>query len=125
MRTFLLAGLALASMVSYGQPAREAAAFDPAGKWTYATKDDKGPAISGTMEISGTPGAYTGTIVNGPDRIPITDVLTSPIGMVAFATLPNNGGAAVIKVWKTPDGKLQGGWSLVTDVIPATIERAQ
>ena len=124
MRLFVL-GLVLASAMSYARAQRPAAAFDPAGKWSYSSHDEKGAPISGTMEISGTAGAYTGTIINGADRIPITEVLTSSTGMVALATLPNNGGTAVIKVWKGPDGKLQGGWGLVTELIPATIERTK
>lgn len=124
MRTLVL-GLALASAVVSAQP-RPVTAFDPVGKWTYSTRDDEGAAISGTMEIAGKPGAYTGAIVSGPDRtIPITEVLTSPNGMVVFADLPNNGGVAVIKVWKGADGKLQGGWGPIRSVIPATIDKAK
>lgn len=124
MRMFVV-GLVLASAVSYAQAQRPAAAFDPSGRWSYSSHDDKGAPISGTMEISGAAGAYTGTVINGPDRIPITEVLTSSTGMVALANLPNNGGIAVIKVWKDPDGKLQGGWGLATEIIPATIERTK
>ena len=122
MRTLVL-GLALASLVTYAQPASRD--FDPVGKWSYATRDDAGAPISGTMEISGTPGKYTGTIVSGPDRkIPITEVMTSPTGMIVLATI-DNGGVAVIKVWKGPDGKLQAGWGAVREVITATVERAK
>jgi hypothetical protein len=124
MRTLVL-GLTLVSALAYAQP-RPVTAFDPVGKWTYSTRDDEGAAISGTMEITGRPGAYSGTIASAPDRtIPITDVLTSPNGMVVLADLPNNGGTAVIKVWKGPDGKLQGGWGPIRSVIPATVEKAK
>ena len=125
MRTLVL-GLALASAVTYAQAPRPAAQFDPAGTWTYSTKDDEGKPVSGTMEIAGKPGAYTGFIATAPDRkIPISDVLTSPNGMVIIANLPDNGGAAVIKVWKGTDGKLQAGWGPIRTVIPATVERAK
>jgi hypothetical protein len=122
MRTLVL-GLATASLLTYAQPA--AKEFDPVGKWTYSTRDDAGAAISGTMEISGVPGKYTGTIVSGPDRkIPITEVMTSPTGMIVLADI-DNGGVAVIKVWKGPDGKLQAGWGAVREVITATVERTK
>ena len=52
------------------------------------------------------------------------DVLTSPNGMVVIADLPDGGGVAVVKVWKTADGKFGGGWGPIRSVIPATIERA-
>jgi len=123
MRTLVL-GFALASAIAYAQP-RPVTAFDPVGKWTYSTRDDEGVAISGTMEIAGTPGAYTGTIASAPDRVlQVSEVLTSPNGMVVLADLPNNGGVAVIKVWKGADGKLQGGWGPIRSVIPATVEKA-
>jgi hypothetical protein len=102
-----------------------ATSFDPVGRWTYSTRDDAGAAISGTMEIAGQPGAYTGTLVSGPDRkLEISDVLTSPSGMVVLANLPD-GGVAVIKVWKGTDGKLQAGWGAVRTVIPATVEKSK
>ena len=121
----LVLGLALASAAVYAQPKPAGAAFDPVGKWTYSTLDDQGAAISGTMEIAGKPGAYTGTIVSGPDRtLQINEVLTSPTAMVVLANLPD-GGVAVIKVWKDGDGKMQGGWGPIHNVIPATIARAK
>lgn len=124
MRTFVLA-LALASIVAAEQP-RPVTTFDPVGRWTYSTHDDEGAPISGTMEIAGKPGAYTGALVAGPDRtIPISDVLTSPNGMVVLAELPNNGGLAVIRVWNGTDGKLQGSWGPIRSVIPATVDRAK
>jgi hypothetical protein len=122
MRTLVL-GLALASLVASAQPASKD--FDPVGKWTYSTRDDAGAPISGTMEIAGVPGKYTGAIVSGPDRkIPITEVMTSPTGMIVLANI-DNGGVAVIKVWKGTDGKLQAGWGAVREVITATVERAK
>ena len=127
MKTLVL-GLALAAAATYAQanrPATPSSEFDPVGKWTYASRDDEGAPVSGTMEIAGKPGAYTGFIVIGPDRkVPISDVLTSPNGMVIFANL-EGGGSAVIKIWKGADGKLQAGWGPIRSVIPATVERAK
>lgn len=122
MRTLVL-GLALASLITYVQPASKD--FDPVGKWTYSTKDDTGAPISGTMEITGTPGKYAGTLISGPDRkIPISEVMTSPTGMIVLANI-DNGAVAVIKVWKGPDGRIQAGWGAVREVIPATVERSK
>ena len=102
-----------------------AAAFDPVGHWTYSTRDDAGAAISGTMEIAGKPGAYTGSLVSGPDRrLEIADVMTSPSGMMVTANLPD-GGVAVIKVWKGSEGKLQAAWGAIRTVIPATVEKSK
>ena len=75
------------------------------------------------MEISGKPGAYAGTLTSGPERtLQVSDVLTSPNGMIVIANLPD-GGVAVIKVWKDAAGKLQAGWGPIRTVIPATVER--
>ena len=124
MRNLLLA-LALAALISGSAQTRPAAAFDPVGRWTYATRDDAGAAIAGTMEISGKPGAYQGTLTSAPDRtLQVADVLTSPNGMVVLANLPD-GGVAVIKVWKDATGKLLAGWGPIRTVIPATVERAK
>lgn len=124
MRNLLLA-LALGASLSGSVQTRPPAAFDPVGKWTYSTLDDAGVAITGTMEIAGKPGAYTGTIGSTPDRmLKIADVLTSPTGMVVIANLPD-GGVAVIKVWMDAAGKLQAGWGPIRTIIPATVERAK
>jgi hypothetical protein len=121
----LLFATVLVTFAAAGMQPRQAASFDPAGKWTYSTHDDQGAPISGTMEIAGKPGAYTGTIVSGPGReLKVSDVLTSPNGMIVIADLPD-GGVAVVKVWKDADGKLGAGWGPIRNVIPATVERAK
>jgi hypothetical protein len=122
MRNLLLAVTLAAAVSDVSFQAKPAAAFDPVGKWSYQTRDDDGTAISGVMEISGKPGAFAGTISSGPDRtLQISDVMTSPNGMVVIADLPD-GGVAVVKVWKDAAGKLQAGWGPIRTVIPATIE---
>lgn len=121
----LLFATVLVTFAAAGMQPRQAASFDPTGKWTYSTHDDQGAPISGTMEIAGKPGAYTGTIVSGPGReLKVSDVLTSPNGMIVVADLPD-GGVAVVKVWKDADGKLGAGWGPIRNVIPATVERAK
>jgi len=122
MKTLVL-GLALAAAVSYAQ-ARPVSQFDPAGKWTFSTLDDQGAPLSGTMEITGKPGAYTGTITSAPDRVlQINDVVTSANAAVVLADLPD-GGVAVIKIWKGADGKIQCGWGPIRNVIAATLTRS-
>jgi hypothetical protein len=125
MKSVLFSVLVAAALAPGLSQTRPAAAFDPVGNWTYSTKDDGGAAISGTMTIAGKAGAYTGSVGSAPDRmLQITDVLTSPNGMVVIANLPD-GGIAVIKVWKGADGKLQAGWGPIRTVIPATVERSK
>jgi hypothetical protein len=125
MKNLLLAIALAATVADMSYQAKRPAAFDPTGKWTYATHDDSGAAISGTMEITGTPGTYGGTIASAPDRVlQISDVMTSPTGMIVLANIPD-GGVAVIKVWKDAAGNLQAGWGPIRNVIPATVERAK
>ena len=59
MRNLVLAA-ALAAFVTGSVQTRPPAAFDPVGKWTYATRDDAGAPITGTMEISGKPAPTRG-----------------------------------------------------------------
>jgi hypothetical protein len=124
MRVLLLGGV-LAMMVLPGVRPQSPSALDPAGKWTFATHDEDGNAIGGTMEITGEPGKYRGQItVNGMDeKMPVTDITTSDTAIVILATAPD-GGAAVIKISKGPDGKLQSMWGPVKQIIPATLEKA-
>lgn len=125
MRNLLLAVALAATVSDVAFQAKPPAAFDPVGKWTYSTHDDSGTPISGTMEITGGPGTYTGTIASAPDRVlQISDVMTSPTGMIVIANIPD-GGVAVIKVWKDETGKLQAGWGPIRAVIPATVERSK
>lgn len=119
MKTLVLAAVLLGLAV---QP-KSVTPFDPAGKWAFSTQDDAGAAISGTMEITGKPGAYAGTISAGPERVlQINDVLTSANAAVVLANLPE-GGVAVIKIWKDADGKLQCSWGPIRNVIAATVSR--
>ena len=99
------------------------AGLDPAGKWTFTTRDDQGQSIGGTMTIAGTPGHYSGTIaVQGQERQPvITDVVAAGNTMIVLA---NTGDAesAVVKIWKGADGKHQAVWGPVQQIIDVKIE---
>lgn len=124
MRSLLLVTTLALAVAGFTQPG-PAATFDPAGKWTYASLDENGAQISGTMTITGKPGAYAGAITTAPGQeIPITDVFTSANGMVVLANLPD-GGSAVIKATKKADGSLEAGWAAVRNVIPAKLERVK
>jgi hypothetical protein len=124
MRNLLLAITLVIAGAGWTQP-KPTTTFDPAGKWTYASQDEQGSQASGTMTITGKPGAYGGTITTGQNQeLPITDVFTAANGMVILASLPD-GATAVVKVTTKPDGKLEAGWAAVRNVIPATVERAK
>src|SRR5215468_735926 len=99
MRAMFLGGVLALILTPAVQP-QPAPALDPAGKWTFATKDEDGNALTATMEISGEPGKYYGEVtVSGMDhKLPVTDVATAANEFIAIATTDD--GAAVVKVWK-------------------------
>ena len=125
MRHLLLATTLFAAGAGWMQSS-PAAAFDAAGKWTYTSLDEQGVQVSGTMTITGKPGAYTGTITpaQGDENLPITDVFTSSNGMVVLANLPD-GAIAVVKITRKADGSFEAGWAPVRNVIAAKVERAK
>jgi hypothetical protein len=99
--------------------------IDPVGKWTYSTKSETGDPATGTLEITGTPGAYAGKIISSEGReITIVDVLTSPTSIIIVADLPE-GGAVVVRGVRDASGKITGAWGPVRPVIPVTLERAR
>jgi hypothetical protein len=108
------AALALVAVVGFLLPQTAAPKpFDPAGKWSFSTVQEDGSAVTGTLEITGTPGAYQGQAVL-PDgtSIPISDVMTSPSGFMAVADLPQ--GAALIKLVKgQAEGSFTGAWGQI------------
>jgi hypothetical protein len=122
----LLFATVLVTFAAAGMQPRQAASFDPAGKWTYSTHDDQGAPISGTMEIAGKPGAYTGTIVSGPGReLKVSDVLTSPNGMDRDCETCPMAGVAVVKVWKDADGNSAPAGARSAASSPRRSERAK
>jgi len=122
----ILVGMVVAMTIVPAVRPPQAPTLDPAGKWIFSTHDEDGTAIGGTMELTGQPGSYHGTIaIQGiDDKLPVTDVATSTNSVIVLATLPD-GGAAVIKIWKGTDGKLQSLWGPVKQIIPATVEKGQ
>ena len=101
------------------------AMLDPVGKWTFSTTSEEGTPTTGTIEITGKPGVYTGRIVTNQGReLPITDLMTSREALLILAELPDGAGTAVIKIARLPAGTYTGHWAAVRGVIPAKIERA-
>ncbi len=123
MTRTVLAGLLLLSAAGVQKPAADY--IDPVGKWTFTTKSEGGDAATGTIEIAGTPGAYTGKIVTASGReIAITDILTSPKSIVIVADLPE-GGAAIVRGVRDESGSIKGSWAPMRGAIPLTLERAR
>jgi len=122
MRWILACALS-AAVIGPAVHEQAATGLDPAGKWTFTTRDDQGQSLGGTMTITGTPGHYAGTIaVQGQEKQPvITDVVAAGNTMIVLANT-GDGGSAVVKIWKGADGKLQCVWGPVTQVIHATVE---
>ena len=99
--------------------------FDPAGTWSYSTLDDQGSQTTGTMTITGKPGAYTGSVLTAQGQaIPLTNVYTSATGMVVVAPF-GDGGTMVIKVTAKADGTVEAGWTPVRNLIAATMTRTR
>ena len=122
----ILAGSLLAMLLIPAVPQPAASGLDPAGKWTFSTKDEDGTSLNGTMEITGHPGSYKGTAnIAGMDQaLPITDVATAGNMFIMLATT-GDGGTAVVKIWKSADGKVQGTWGPLKQMMPVTLEKTK
>ena len=121
MRAIALAILTLA--VAAPLPQATPTLLDPVGKWTFAATLADGQGMTGTMDVTGTLGAYKGTAVAADGTVvPITDVLTSPTAMVLVLQLPSS--FAVVKIARDSTGKLAGQWGELTQVMPVVLTRA-
>lgn len=99
--------------------------LDPTGRWTYSTTSEDGAPVTGTMEITGKPFAYTGMIKSSTgNQLPIVEVMTSPTAMIVLADIPN-GGAAVIKITRSPKGEYSAMWGAAPQIIAAKVERVK
>jgi hypothetical protein len=97
--------------------------FDPVGKYSFSTVTDAGAPISGTMEITGTPGAYKGqSTLNDGTVLGITEVMTSPNGLMAVSELPN-GGIAIVKLVRDSAGKYTGAWGQIAATYNITAQK--
>ena len=101
------------------------ATLDPLGKWNFTTTNEEGAPTTGSIEVTGKPGIYTGKIVTSQGReLPITDLMTSRDAILILAELPDGAGTAVIKIARSASGTYSGHWGAVRAVIPAKVERA-
>ncbi len=91
---------------------------------TYETQNEQGTTITGSMEITGTPGAYKGTISSSDGaQIPVIEVMTSPHGMMLLGDLAD--GSVVVRVLRDQSGALTAKWGPVRPVITAKVTRAK
>lgn len=89
------------------------AAVNPVGKYEFATTL-QGQPLTGTMEITGTPGAYGGRITSSAtEPIPITTVTVEGQSMTVAGETGN--GTLTIKINFTEGGAFTGGWTLGSD----------
>ena len=89
------------------------AAVNPVGKYEFATSL-QGQPLTGTVEITGTPGAYAGRITSSAtEPIPITSVTVEGQSMTVTGETPN--GTLTIKMNFTEGGAFAGGWTLGSD----------
>lgn len=89
-----------------------AGALNPVGVFQFTADGDEGETVTGTIEVTGQPGAYGGRIRAHDDEIPITSVSVDGQQMVVNAETP--GGTMTLVVTFTGDTFL-GGWSLRGD----------
>jgi hypothetical protein len=100
--------------------------IDPVGKWTFSTTNEEGNPTTGTIEISGKPGAYTGRITTSQGTtLQIGDVLSSSNVVLMLADLPDGNGTAVVKIIRSATGVYSGQWGALRGTIPARVERAK
>ena len=107
------AAFALVVLGLVGQQTTAPKPFDPVGKYSFSTVSDAGQAVSGTLEITGAPGAYKGQVATSDGTmLGITEVMTSPSGMMCISELPN-GGYALVKLVRDSSGKFNGAWGQI------------
>lgn len=90
--------------------AAQVAVMDPVGTYEYSTVVD-GQTATGTMQIVGAPGAYTGRILSNLfPEIPIVGVTVDGKSMLIRATMPD--GDLLIKATFDDQKKFTGNWEL-------------
>ena len=118
-------GLLVAVVVSglAWQQASSAAAFDPVGKWSFTATTDQGGTMTGTFEVSGTPGNFKGQANTSEGRtLPVRTVMTAPNGFIMIVDLPSS--SLVIQLTRDAAGKFTGVWGEVEQTFPVTATRA-
>ena len=102
-------------------PAPATSAVNPVGKFEFATTLN-GQALTGTMEITGTPGAYTGRITSSATE-PLTIGGVTVEGQTMTVTAETGNGTLTIRMTVAADGTFTGAWSLGGDGAPLTGRR--
>ena len=86
-----------------------AAAVNPVGTFEFTTSVD-GNMLTGSIEVAGSPGAYTGTIrTSATPDIPVSGVLVSGQQMIVTADTPD--GPLTLTLNFSGDN-FTGGWTL-------------
>ena len=120
----VLSVVCLVSLVTLWQG--DAKNIDPVGKWNFSTTNEEGTPTTGTIEISGKAGAYTGRITTSQGTtLQVGDVMTSRDVLLLLADLPDGAGTAVVKIIRSSTGTYSGHWGALRGVIPAKVERAK
>jgi hypothetical protein len=97
------------------------AAVNPVGRYEFATSL-QGQMLTGTMEITGTPGAYAGRITSSAtEPIPITTVTVEGQNMTVAGDTPN--GTLTIRMTMGEGGAFTGNWTLGGDGATLTGKR--
>ena len=123
MKTPVVAlGVTLLSLVFSASQA-PAAAFDPVGTWKVTTVSDEGQPMSVAVKITGKPGAYAGEANTGERALPLTDLATTPTGMIAVFALPQ--GSIVVQLGIGKDGKHSGTWGAMEQTFTLSAERGK
>jgi len=97
------------------------AALNPVGRYEFSTSL-QGQLLTGTLEIAGTAGAYTGRITSSAtEPIPITAVTVTGQEMVVAGETPN--GTLTIHMTFAGGPNFTGNWTLAGDGAPLTGRR--
>ena len=89
------------------------ASVNPVGHYEFTTSV-QGQPVTGRMEVTGTPGAYTGQITTSiTPPIPVTGVTAEGQRMVITGTTPD--GTLTIRMDFTDASAFTGGWELAGD----------
>jgi hypothetical protein len=97
------------------------AALNPVGRYEFSTSL-QGQPLTGTVEITGTAGAYAGRITSSAtEPIPITGVTVTGQEMVVTGDTPS--GTLTIHMTFTGGPDFTGNWTLPGDGAPLTGRR--
>jgi hypothetical protein len=102
-----------APMPAPAAAAPAASALNPVGKYEFTTSL-QGQPLNGTMEVTGSPGAYRGSISTpATETIEITGVTVTGREVVVTGELPD--GTLTIRMTFTDGPNFTGNWTLAGD----------